>query len=339
MNEKKHKDHTLIFITLSLGILLCLFMFALMMGRYHVSFQHFMSILMGDSDVPIIDKNVVVNLRIPRTIIAMLTGAALSLSGLVYQEIFNNKLVSPDLLGVSSGASVGAAFAIVLGLTSVFVSFFSFIFGLATVFITISLSKIFKSSSSVFLLLTGIIVGGFMSSATGLFKYLATSDRQLSEITFWLLGSFSSSTYEQIIIFLPIVIICIIILFFLRWRINILALGHDEANSLGVNYKLIRTIVIIAATLLTASSVSISGVIGWIGLVIPIMVRLLVGRNTQKTIPIVIVFGAIFMILVDIISRSFTSVEIPLSVVTGFLGTPVFMFLLFKKRGVVSERH
>ena len=332
------KYKTKVYILVGLLLLILLFLAAVMIGRYSVSVSNFFKIITGNDSVPGIDKNIIINLRIPRTIVALLTGVALSISGLVYQEIFNNKLVSPDLLGVSSGASVGAAFAIVLGYTGLVISLFSFTLGLITVFLTLIVTKIFKSSSSVYLLLAGVIIGGFMSSATGLFKYLASSDRQLSEITFWLLGSFSSVTYDSVLILLPIVLFGVITLFLLRWKINILALGQEEATSVGINYKALRLVVIICATLLTAGTVAITGVIGWIGLVIPHISRILVGRNTKRTIPLTIVIGACFMIIVDVISRSFTSTEIPLSVVTGFLGTPLFLVILYTKRGIINER-
>src|SRR5690554_3847664 len=220
----KHKNKTLLYVSGSFLLLIILFLIAVMVGRYNISFSNFFKIVTGNDNVPIIDKNIVINLRIPRTIIALLTGVALAISGLVYQEMFNNKLVSPDLLGVSSGASVGAALAIVLGYTGLVISIFSFALGLLTMLLTLIISRIFRSSLSVYLLLSGIIVGGFMSSATGLFKYLASSDRQLSEITFWLLGSFSSVTYDSVLILLPIVMIGVTMLFLLRWKINILAL-------------------------------------------------------------------------------------------------------------------
>jgi iron complex transport system permease protein len=152
------------------------------------------------------------------------------------------------------------------------------------------------------------------------------------------MGSFSSSTYSSVLILLPIVLVGVLAIFLLRWRINVLSLGHNEATSVGVNYKLLRMVIIVSATLLTAGTVAIAGVIGWVGLVIPHIARQLVGRNAKRTIPVTIIFGACFMIVVDIISRSFTSTEIPLSVVTGFLGTPIFLTILYMKRGVVSER-
>lgn len=332
------KNKTIVYIIGFTLLLLGLFVIAILVGRYTIKLDNFLKIISGNSAAPTVDRNIVINLRIPRTIVALLTGMALSVSGLVYQEIFNNKLVSPDLLGVSSGASVGAALAIVLGFTGLIVSGFSFVFGLITMFLTLLISKVFRSQSSVFLLLAGVIVGGFMSSSTGLFKYLATSDRQLAEITFWLMGSFSSSTYSSVLILLPIVLAGVLAIFLLRWRINVLSLGHNEATSVGVNYKLLRMVIIVSATLLTAGTVAIAGVIGWVGLVIPHIARQLVGRNAKRTIPVTIIFGACFMIVVDIISRSFTSTEIPLSVVTGFLGTPIFLTILYMKRGVVSER-
>ncbi|MFA7076187.1 MAG: iron ABC transporter permease [Candidatus Izemoplasmatales bacterium] len=332
------KNKTIVYIIGFTLLLLGLFVIAILVGRYTITLDNFLKIISGNNAAPTVDRNIVINLRIPRTIVALLTGMALSVSGLVYQEIFNNKLVSPDLLGVSSGASVGAALAIVLGFTGLVVSCFSFVFGLITMLLTLLISKVFRSQSSVFLLLAGVIVGGFMSSSTGLFKYLATSDRQLAEITFWLMGSFSSSTYSSVLILLPIVLVGVLAIFLLRWRINVLSLGHNEATSVGVNYKLLRMVIIVSATLLTAGTVAIAGVIGWVGLVIPHIARQLVGRNAKRTIPVTIIFGACFMIVVDIISRSFTSTEIPLSVVTGFLGTPIFLTILYMKRGVVSER-
>ena len=284
------------------------------------------------------ERSIVLNLRLPRTIIAALTGIALSLSGLLYQETFQNKLVSPDLLGVSSGAGVGAALAIVLGLSSAFISLFAFVFGVATVLATLFVSRVFRSRPSMTLVLSGIIVGGCMSAILSFIKYLADAETTLAGITFWLMGSFENAVMKDVWFLLPTVGVCTVIVLLLSWRINVVALGLEEAQTRGINYKAYRILIIAIATLLTASSVAFAGTISWIGLVVPHIVRLLVGRNTRNSIPLCIVFGANFMVVTDVISRCFTASEIPLSAVTGFFGTIIFVVILFVRRNTISER-
>lgn len=308
-----------------------------MVGRYQISLQKFLAILFGNrSDYPV-EYSIIINLRLPRTLIALFVGAALSVSGLVYQETFQNKLVSPDFLGVSSGASVGAAIAIVVGLSSAWLSGFAFLFGLGSMILTILISKIMRTTSPTILILAGIIVSSFMSATLSLLKYLAESETQLATITYWLMGSFEFSTMSKVYILAPIVLIGCAVLFIIRWRINIIAQGPNEAQSQGLNYKLYRDIIIVIATLITATSVAFAGVIGWVGLVIPHIIRLFVGKNTKYTVPLVILFGSIFMIITDILSRSFTGSEIPLSAITGFMGTPIFIFILLKNRRTIHE--
>ena len=307
-----------------------------MAGRFNIPVSVFLKILFGDNSYPM-EQAIIVNLRLPRIIVAALAGIALSLSGLLYQETFQNKLVSPDLLGVSSGAGVGAAFALVLGMSTFMVSAFAFIFGIATVIITLLISKTFQNKSSMILVLSGIIVSGLMSSILSFIKYLADAETTLASITFWLMGSFDDSKMSDVYIFFPIILVCSLIIITISWRINIVALGREEAQSKGINYKAYRLLIIAIATLLTASSVAFSGTISWIGLVVPHIVRLIVGRNTKRTIPLSITFGAIFMVLVDILSRTFTSAEIPLSAVTGFFGTIIFIIILFIKRRTINE--
>ena len=264
-------------------------------------------------------------------------GVALSLSGLLFQELFQNKLVSPDLLGVSNGAGVGAAIAIVLSLSTALVSLFAFIIAIGTVILTIIFSKIFHNKSSSLLLLSGIIIGGFMSSLLSMIKYFANPETQLSDITYWLMGSFADSTASEVLILGSIVLICLTVLLCIRWRINVVALGIEEAQSKGINYTFYRTVIIIIATILTATSVAFSGTISWVGLVIPHIVRLITGKNTSKSIPLTAAFGGVFMIIVDIISRSFTTSEIPLSAVTGLFGTVIFVGLIFINRRKYHE--
>lgn len=336
MTTEKRK--ALLISLLSLVILTIVFFLALLVGRYTVSFESFLGVITGDDAVDNVDKSVILSLRLPRTIVALLVGIALSLSGLVYQEIFQNKLVSPDFLGVSTGAGFGATIAIILGLTGIMISFTAFIFGIVTMLITVLVANIFKSQSQTTLLLSGIIVGGFMSAGISFVKFMADTDKQLGEIVYWLLGTFSKATMKDVWILLPIVAICAAILYLIRWRINIVALGRSEASTIGLNYSFYRGLIILVSTLLTAAAVAYSGIVGWIGLIIPHLVRLLVGRDAKKTIPLTIIFGATFTIICDIISRSFTASEIPLSAVTGFLGTPIFVAILYARRKTIYDK-
>ena len=322
----------------SLIILAITFFLALLVGRYTVSLESFWGVITGNDAVNNVDKSVILNLRLPRTIVALLVGVALSLSGLVYQEIFQNKLVSPDFLGVSTGAGFGATIAIIIGLTGIMISFTAFIFGIVTMLLTVLIANIFKSQSQTTLLLSGIIVGGFMSAGISFVKFMADTDKQLGEIVYWLLGTFSKATMKDVWILLPIVTICASILYLIRWRINIVALGRSEATTIGLNYSFYRGLIIVVSTLLTAAAVAYSGIVGWIGLIIPHLVRLLVGRDAKKTIPLTIIFGATFTIVCDIISRSFTASEIPLSAVTGFLGTPIFVAILYARRKTIYDK-
>lgn len=327
MNKK-----TALFLTVSLVCFALVFVVALMVGKYSIPINEFFKAVFTADEAFFTQRSIVLNLRLPRTVIAGLTGIGLSLSGLLYQEIFRNKLTSPDLLGVSSGAAVGAALAIILGLGSAFISIFAFITGVATVILTMLLSRLFKNGSSITLVLAGIIVGGFMSALLSIIKYLADPVTTLSSITYWLMGSFENSTMEKVWILLPIVGVCATVLVILSWRINIVAMGREQAQTKGINYGLYRILIIGIATLLTATSVAFSGTIGWIGLVIPHVVRTIVGRDARRTIPLCITFGGVFMMAVDILSRSFTNQEIPLSAVTGVIGTVIFVVILLTKR-------
>lgn len=317
---------------ISVILLVFLFILALMVGKYSMSISDvFKSLFTRDESLET-NRSIIMNLRLPRTLMACLTGIALSISGLLYQEVFQNKLTSPDLLGVSTGASVGAAIAIIIGLSSVLVSLFAFVFGIITVLITVLLSKLFKGKSSINLILAGIIVGGFMSGLLSLVKYFADPATTLAQITYWLLGSFENSKMNQIYVMGPIVGASLIVLLVISWNINILSLGKERAQTRGLNYNFYKYLIIVISTLLTAASVAFCGTISWVGLVIPHIVRLITGRETKRSIPLCMTFGATFMIAVDMISRSFTESEIPLSAVTGIFGTVVFIVILVIRR-------
>ena len=250
----------------------------------------------------------------------------------MYQSMFRNHLVSPDLLGVSSGASVGACLAILLGFSSGFISLFAFAFGFIAVLLTLLLSYTLQNKSIVTMILCGLAVSGLMSSFVGLMKYLADNEMKLAEMTFWLLGSLAKVTMDDFFVLFPVILICSFVALSCSWKLNIISLGEKEAKSLGVNYRFFFILLIVTATALTAFSVSVGGTIGWVGLVVPNFVRLLVGSNNKKLIPLSMLSGAILMIIVDVLSRTLAPNEIPLSIITGILGTPVFIYAIYKRR-------
>ena len=275
---------------------------------------------------------VLLNIRIPRVAAAILVGAALSLSGAVYQGVFKNPLVSPDLLGVSSGACVGAAAAILLGLGTVQQQVFAFAFGLIAVTISVTIPKVIRNNTNLMLVLAGIITGGFMSSVLGVMKFIADEETELSAIVFWQMGSLTTVDGIDVVAISPIAIICTVVLLALSWRLNILSFGEIEAKTLGVNVKLLRGIIIACASCLTASTVCISGTVGWVGLVIPHLSRLLVGSDHRRQLPVTLLLGGTFMLVIDTLSRTITTADIPLSILTGLIGAPFYAWLLYRQR-------
>ena len=248
--------------------------------------------------------------------------------------MFQNPLVSPDILGVSYGACVGAALSILLYLNTWQTQVFAFVGGLITVFITVSIPKLMHRHSNVMMVLSGVIVGGFMSSILGLMKYVADPDTQLAEITYWQLGSIAKVDFGTLGYTAPVMIVAAAVLVLMRWRLNLISLGEEEARSLGVDLKRERNIIIIAATLLTASAVSVAGTIGWVGLIIPHVTRRIVGSDNKRLIPTVILVAAAFMMLVDLFARNISGYEIPLGILTGLVGAPIFGYILVKQRDV-----
>lgn len=322
---------------LLLLFLAALVLCALCMGRYGQSPWETIKVLFSrilpiertwDDGV----ERVVFLVRLPRIAAAILVGAALAISGMTYQGIFKNPLVSPDLLGVSSGASVGAALAILFGLSAAAIQVGALAGGLSAVFLTVTIPKLMRNSSTLILVLAGIIVQGFMSAVMGLLKYVADPESQLAEITYWQMGRISNTSSQDILAVLPAMTIAAAFLLALRWRINILSLGDAEAESLGVNLRVIRGMAVLCSTVLTACAVCISGVVSWIGLIIPHMCRMAVGPDNTRTMPISLLAGASFLLAVDTLARTVSSTEIPLSIITGFIGAPLYAWLLFHQR-------
>ena len=312
---------------------------ALCLGPYYVPLDQTIGILADTLlDIPAtwsdMARNVIMEVRLPRIIGALLVGAALAVAGGAYQGTFRNPLVSPDLLGVSSGACIGAAAAILVGAGTIGIQAAAFIGGIAAVACTCAIPKMLKRDSTITLVLSGIIVGGFCGSILGLIKYLADPETELPEIVYWQMGSLAKVDYGTLAYIAPVILASIAVILAMRWRINILSLGDHEAKALGVNLKLERGIVILFATLLTASAVSLAGTIGWVGLVIPHLARFVVGPNAARSLPVACLMAAGFMLVVDTLAR-ITGIEIPLGILTGFIGTPFFIALLARQKGLI----
>lgn len=320
--------------TLLLGVTALL---ALCIGRYWISPQDVIRVFlikgkMLDQSLSGMEESVIFTLRLPRILAAILIGSSLALSGAVYQGIFRNPLVSPDMLGVSAGACVGAAAGILLGVGSQLVQLTAFLGGLVAVWLAMFIPKLVRNNTMIILVLSGVIVGGLMTAILGMIKYMADAETELAEITYWQMGSIAKVSMTDLVRIFPVILFATVLLLALSWQINILSLGVVEAKTLGINVTRVRTLAILGATLLTASSVSISGTVGWVGLVIPHLGRMMIGDDNRRLLPVACLLGAIFMIVVDTLARVLTSAELPLSILTGLIGAPFYVLLLLKQR-------
>jgi iron complex transport system permease protein len=306
-------------------------LYALTIGPIPVSLADILATLAGGDTG---QAGVVIwNIRLPRVLAAMLVGAALAAAGASYQIMFRNPLVSPDILGVSSGAALGAVCAIFLSLPILAIQGFAFAGGLVAVALVSTIASAVRGvDTTLVLVLTGVVMGALAGAATSLLKVMADPYDQLPAITFWLLGSLARVTSGDLLPVLPAVILGLIPLVLLRWRINVLSLGDDEARALGIDASRLRLLVIGAATLITASVVAIAGVVGWVGLVIPHIARMLVGPSFAVLLPVAAVIGAGYLLLVDTLSRTLGVVEIPLGILTAVIGAPFFLWLLARGR-------
>ena len=317
-------------VALVAGILLS---FAL--GRYPISPKETIGIMLSRI-IPIEPfwtermATVLFNVRLPRILLACLVGCCLSSAGAAYQGIFQNPMAAPDILGASSGAAFGAALAILSNASTRVVTVSAFFFSLITVALVWLLSQRARGKKILGLVLAGIMVSSLFSAGTSFIKLVADPTNQLPAITYWLMGSLSGAKMSDISLAIIPMLIGLIPLMLLRWRINILSLGDDEARTMGVNVGRLRLIVIVSATLVTSSAVAVSGTIGWVGLVIPHLSRKLVGSNFKHLMPATMLFGALFLLLVDNISRNLLAVEIPIGILTAFIGAPFFLYLIVK---------
>src|SRR5687768_985751 len=312
---------------LAAGALLALTIVAFAVGRYPVSLSEITSLVLGQP-VGANVETVVLQVRGPRVLAALIVGAALAAAGTAYQGMFRNPLVSPDILGVSTGAALGAVFAMFLSLGVFFVQIFAFAGGLAAVAMVYFIGSRLRGHDPLLaLVLTGVVIGTLLGSAIALLKYLADPYNQLPAITFWLLGSLAAISPKDVLYSIPFVLVGLAPMLLLRWRMNLLALPDDEARALGVDTRRLRTIVVAAATLMTAAAVAVSGIIGWVGLLIPHAARLLVGPDFGRLLPLAMLLGAAFLLAVDTLCRTIATIEVPPGVLTALIGTPFFLWM------------
>ena len=278
--------------------------------------------LTGGSTSNVQNYSIVINLRLPRILMAIIVGAGLSCAGNTYQSLFSNPLATPDILGVTSGTCVSCSI--------LETQLIALVFGLISVCFTLKIAGKSDGRSMVYLVLAGTIASSLFNALGSLLKYTADPQDKLPEITYWLMGSFTSASYQKILIGCPLIVAGIIIIYLLRWRLNILSLSDDEARASGINIKQTRMLFIVASTLVTASAVSMCGQVGWIGLLIPHASRMLVGSNNRYVVPLSLSLGASFMILIDTLSRSISIIELPLSILTAIIGAPACISLVDK---------
>jgi len=320
------------------ALLLALVAISFWLGKYSISPGQLVTVLLAKifgqaHTLPTVIDTIVFQIRLPRVLAAVLVGAALSAAGATYQSLFRNPLASPDILGVSAGAGLGAALGIFLSLPIIAIQLLAFVFAVATVSVVYGISRAVRGHDPVLVLvLAGVVVGTLAGSCLSLLKYLADPYDQLPAITFWLLGSLNSVSPGELTMTGLLVLAGLVPLYLLRWRMNLMSLGDEEARSLGVNATRIRIIFIAAATLITAASVAISGVVGWVGLMIPHIARLLVGPDFTKLLPTSLLLGAAYLLAVDDLARTMAQVEVPLGILTAVLGAPFFLWLLAHSR-------
>ena len=321
-------------LALPLLALVALFVLSFALGKFPVSPHDLLAVLWGKltggaSGVPPAVETVVWQIRLPRIAAALLIGAALAAAGSTYQGLFRNPLVSPDILGVAAGAGLGAVLGIFLSLPVVVVQALAFLGGLGAVAVVYLTGAVLRGRDPILVLvLAGVAMGTLLGAAISLVKVLADPYNQLPAITFWLLGRLTAITLSDLRAALPAILIGLVPLYLLRWRMNLMTLGDEEARALGVETRLLRALFVAAATLMTSAAVSISGIIGWIGLIIPHAARLLAGPEFSRLLPVAMLLGAGYLLAVDTLARTMAEIEVPIGILTAFIGAPFFLWLL-----------
>ncbi len=330
MNRNNCNKNILILILLG-TICFAFFIVSLTMGYYTLSITDTLKALFF---MPTDDSQaftIIHNIRLPRATAALLIGSSLAVAGSAYQGMFKNPLVSPDILGVSSGSSVGAAIAILLSKSLITTQAFAFLFGLLAVFASYSISTRSKLSQTISLILTGTVIGSICTSIVSMIKYISDPTDTLPSITFWLLGSLSKVQSSTILLSIVPIVIGTSIIFLARWKLNVLMLEDEEAKTLGVNPTKWKLIIIVASTILTSAAVCLGGLIGWVGLMIPHIARFIFGSSFRYLIPSSAILGALFLLVIDTIIRTVFQSEVPIGVFTAIIGAPFFLFLIMRR--------
>lgn len=331
--EKKHRRTVWI---MGIALILCV-LGSFTLGRYPVPPGELLGILARKIGLPVEKfwteqmEAAVWNIRLPRVILSVVVGACLAAAGGAYQGVFQNPMASPDILGASAGAGFGAALAILLGASSAFITLGAFAASLVTVALVFTVSRHARGERVLGLVLAGIMISSLFQSGTSFLKLVADPNNQLPQITYWLMGSLSGAQWGDIAFVLLPVLLGLVPLLLLRWQLNVITMGDDEARAMGVNPQRIRLLIVICSTLVTASAVSVSGMIGWVGLVIPHMMRRLVGSDYRFLMPASMLGGGIFLLVVDNVSRNLTTAGIPIGILTAFIGAPFFLWLITGK--------
>ena len=324
-----------IFILILLPLLSSLFAFSI--GRLSISPREilgfFLSLIKNESYDPMLES-VIINIRLPRILTALIVGAGLSLAGLAFQSIFANPLATPDILGVASSASLGAIIGILFSLPVLETQILAMVTGLLGVVLVIKISQKDGQMPTIMLILSGLVISSLANALGSLLKYTADPTDKLPAITYWLMGSFSRSSFQNLLLAGPVLIFGIIIIWIRGFSLNILSLSSDEAESLGLDVKKTRLRLIIASTIITASSISLCGQIGFIGLIIPHMARMIIGANTRYLIPLSLSLGAGLMVIIEALSRSLSVIELPISIITAIIGAPIIIRLIRSTGGV-----
>ncbi len=315
---------------------------ALGIGRYEVSSPRVVQILISSLTSTSLDgtteTNVVILVRLPRVLLALLVGGGLAIAGAALQATFRNPLVSPEIIGVSSGASLGGALALLLGGGSLLLVGSAFVFGMAALGVLFAVTVTRHGTPMLMVVLGGVVTGSLFSALVSLVTYLADPYTELPAIVFWLLGSVATATFAKVGIAVAPILAGAGLLVLLRWRINVLSLGDEDAASLGVRPGPLRWVVLSAAALVVAGAVAVSGVVSWVGLVIPHLARMWVGPDNRILLPVSFLLGATYLVVVDTLARSVTAAEIPLGVLTALIGAPAFLVLLRRHRDRVWDR-